>query len=367
MSRVRLTAGLVETAKPAARDRFVWDTQVRGFGLKVTPAGGRIYVLQYRFHGRSRRTTIGRHGAPWTPHLARARARDLLGLVEAGRDPREAQRATHRSVAELCRLYLADGLAGKSPHALANARLSLDNHVIPRLGELEARLVGPAHVDRLQAQVAAGEVCDGAGPRVRGGRQAADAALAALSAVFGYAVRRGLVRRNPAEGIRRFRSRRVERYLSEADYARLGQVLAAAEALGVPSRTAVAAIRLIALAGLRPGEARALRWSDVRPDRSLWVEGGSGGRAAFVGEAAQAVIMGLPRVSPWLFPGRDGRRPCANLDPAWHQLRAAADLRDVRLIDLRHSFAAQAAGLGVEGPVLGRVMGLRQGETVARY
>jgi hypothetical protein len=145
-------------------------------------------------------------------------------------------------------------------------------------------------------------------------------------------------------------------------------VLSAAEALGVPDRSAVASIKLIALTGLRPGEAVALRWSDLRAGGVLQVADGLGGRVCIMGEAARRLVEDLPRTSDWLFPRpKGGARSAGGLDDIWRRLRPAAGLDGVRLLDLRHSFAARAAGLGVEAPALGRLVGLRQADSVARY
>jgi integrase len=364
---VRLAKGLVEAAEPGLRDRFLWDAEVRGFGLKLTPAGGRSYVLQYRFAGRSRRYTMGPHGRPWTVETARARARMLLRLLAQGRDP-QAERLAARAdltVTELCDRYLAEGLLGRSAHALASARRSLDLHVKPRLGAMMVSQVMLADVERLVIAVA-----EDAGPG-RGGRAAAAAALAALRAAYGFGVRRGLCCDNPARGARSFRRRRVTRFLADDDYDRLGRVLAAAEALGAPNPVAVAAIRLILVTGLRPGEVLALTRRDVDyAGGALRVTNGRGARRwAPVGPAALALVAALPRRpgNPHLFPGRGRTGQLSDLQPVWGRLRGAAGLEGVRLLDLRHSFASRAAGAGASPLVLGRLIGARDPATLARY
>ena len=93
MAKGRITKRAVDAAKPGEHDTYLWDADLSGFGLKVTPAGGKAYLVQYRLggrKGRTRRVTIGRHGSPWTPESARKEAKRLLGEVGAGRDPAEA-------------------------------------------------------------------------------------------------------------------------------------------------------------------------------------------------------------------------------------------------------------------------------------
>ena len=94
MAKGRITKRAVDATEPSENDTYLWDTDLSGFGLKVTPAGGKAYLVQYRLggrKGRTRRVTIGRHGSPWTPESARKEAKRLLGEVGAGRDPAEAK------------------------------------------------------------------------------------------------------------------------------------------------------------------------------------------------------------------------------------------------------------------------------------
>ena len=91
MAKGRITEQSVAAIEAGERDKYLWDPDLAGFGLKVTSAGRRVYLAQYRTpggrRGRTRRVTIGRHGAPWTPDLARAEAERLLAEVKCGGDP----------------------------------------------------------------------------------------------------------------------------------------------------------------------------------------------------------------------------------------------------------------------------------------
>ena len=113
--RARLTKKTVDAAKRDVKDTFLWDTEVKGFGLKVTPAGKRIYVLQTRLRGRLRQFTIGTHGSPWTPALAREEAIAFLASVVRGLDPLHNEREARAdlTVAALCDIYLAEGCGGR--------------------------------------------------------------------------------------------------------------------------------------------------------------------------------------------------------------------------------------------------------------
>src|SRR5438477_12356413 len=103
----RITKRTVDALRPEPRQQFLWDADLPGFGMRVTPAGVRSYVLQYRRGALSRRLTIGRHGAPWTPETARREALRLKAEVAAGRDPAEARAADRKAptVAELAERF----------------------------------------------------------------------------------------------------------------------------------------------------------------------------------------------------------------------------------------------------------------------
>ncbi|MFL5223144.1 MAG: Arm DNA-binding domain-containing protein, partial [Microvirga sp.] len=120
MPQAKLTKRAVDAQKPGPVRFTVWDADVSGFGLRVTPAGERVYVLKYRARGKQRWYTIGRHGSPWTPEMARREAIRLLGEVARGVDPADKREADNQAetVAQLCDLYLAEGVGHKKASTL---------------------------------------------------------------------------------------------------------------------------------------------------------------------------------------------------------------------------------------------------------
>ncbi len=112
MATGRISNRSVAALKAGPNDKYLWDNELAGFGLKFTPAGRKVYLVQYRLGGRAgrtRRVTIGKHGSPWTPDKARAEAKRLLGEVGAGRDPAEARTLAQRdmTIADLCKIYVS--------------------------------------------------------------------------------------------------------------------------------------------------------------------------------------------------------------------------------------------------------------------
>ena len=176
---------------------------------------------------------------------------------------------------------------------------------------------------------------------------------------------------NPCRSVRRYRERARERFLTPEELRRLGRALREAEADGSSWPPAVAAVRLLLLTGCRKGEILTLRWEDVDlgTGELRLADTKTGPRAVPISSAAVRLLAGLPRRpgDPWVIPGRRPGTHLRAVDGAWWIVRARAGLADVRLHDLRHSFASRALALGESLPMIGRLLGHTQVETTARY
>ncbi len=380
--RARITKRTVDAAKPSRRDTFIWDDSTIGFGLKVSPLGRRVYVLQYRIHGRLRRYTIGKHGSPWTPEQARDEATRLLGQIAAGIDPAavkgalRAEEKAAKTVADLCDMYLAEGCYAKKPATVAADRGRVERHVKPLLGRLRVKEVTDADVARFLGAVAAGKTAANikTGPHgraiVTGGKGAANRAAGLLGAVFAYAVRQRMRPDNPVRGVERFKSNAGERFLSAKEFARLGSALAEAEKEG-ENPTAIAALRLLTLTGARKSEILTLRWEFVDFERACLrlPDSKTGQKVVPLGAPALQILEGLPRVegNPHVLPGEKPGGHFVGLPKAWQRIRKKAGLADCRLHDLRHSHASVGVAAGWSLPIIGAILGHRTQATTARY
>ncbi len=378
----RLTKRTVDAAKPKQSDYVLWDSDLAGFGLRVRPSGAKSYIVQYRTAGgRSgvvRKVTLGRHGSPWTPDSARAKAWRILGTIANGADPAREKTEKRRdmTVADLCELYLAEGCITKKPSTLATDRGRIERHIKPLLGRKRVSEVSKVDVERFLGDVAAGktkaDLKTGKRGRaiVKGGRGTATRTVGLLGSVFSFASSRGLRPDNPAKGVKRFPDKKCERFLSAAEFARLGEELRAAEASD-KNRKAVAIIRLLALTGARKSEIAALRWAEVDYEHSCLRLGNS--------KTDQKIIpLGAPAIdvlkkcapeegSPYVFPATRGNRWFQGHDKVWRQVREAAGFPDVRIHDLRHSFASVAVTGGNTLPFIGAILGHKDVKTTARY
>lgn len=376
---VKLTKRVVDAAASQSADRFLWDGQLKGFGLKVTPRGRKVYIYQYRLPGRpTRRYTVGVHGAPWTPEVAREEVKRLMGQVACGMDPAEEKKRERAdpTIGEVCELYLAEGVATKKASTALADRARIERHIKPLLGRKKLSLLSRADISRFLSDVAAGKTAVDERTRkrgraiVKGGKIAANRAMATLSAVLAFAVDRGLRADNPVRGVQKFKEGKRERFLSNEELARLGEALKKAEADGV-NLYAIAAIRLLVLTGCRKNEILSLRWDEVDiGDGYLRLsDSKTGAKVVHLGAPARALLSALPKQSgnPFVICGDRQDSHLVGLQKIWIRIRSDSGLGDVRLHDLRHSFASVAARSGESLLVIGKVLGHSTSAATSRY
>lgn len=280
------------------------------------------------------------------------------------------------TVAELCDLYLAEGCSTKKQSTIATDRGRITRHIKPLLGDRLVRDLKRADIERFMTDVANGKTATIAktGPRgkavVRGGKGAASRTVGFLGAIFAFAVQREIRPDNPVRGVKRFRSRSCDRFLSESELTLLGQLLSDAENAGA-NRYAIAAIRLLALTGCRKNEILSLRWKWVHLERGVLrlPDSKTGEKTVYLGASATELLKGLDRKedSPYVFPSDRSDGHLIALQGIWSDLRAKAGLDDVRLHDLRHSFASFAAAEGTSLLIIGKLLGHKNAATTARY
>lgn len=396
--RAKISKRTVDALQPGERDVFLWDTELPGFGCKITPKGSRVYLLQYGRFGRDHRITLGRHGVDVTPEQARLEAQRLRGLVAGGETPStaRARQTEDMTIAELGQRYLDEyAIPHKKPSGIAQDRRNLANHLVPLIGKHLVKTVERADVARVMREVAAGSTAKDEKTRrqgrriVRGGEIVANRVHALLSKIFALAEDWKLRPEgtNPCRGIRRFTEHKVERFLSDGELARLGDALRVTEVDGQtesssgrprktrkPSRTnasSIAALRLLLLTGCRVGEILALRWQDVDPERRLLLlpDSKTGPKPVFLSQAAIELLFAVPRQpgSEYVFAGDRLDKPIVSLRKPWERICAAAKIKNVRLHDLRHSFASVGVARGLSLPVIGALLGHSQPSTTARY
>ncbi|MEQ9246259.1 MAG: site-specific integrase, partial [Nitratireductor sp.] len=375
---IKITKRVVDSVQPESRDSFLWDSETKGFGLKVTPKGKRIYVLQYRVHGKLKRFTIGTHGNPWTPGDARNEAIRLLGCVRDGLDPSSAKQIEKAALnmSELCDIYIREGCGTKKASTIATDRGRIERHIKPLLGGKRVKDVTANDIKKFMHDVANGKtVADvKTGPRgrarVSGGKGTATRTVGLLGGIFSFAIDGGHRTDNPVRGVKRYADRRNERFLSPKELAQLGEALASAETEG-KNRTAINAIRLLVLTGCRKSEILTLKWDHVNFEAGYLElpDSKTGQKRVPLGAPALELLASLIRIdgNPYVLPGEKEDWHIVGLPRVWSVIRKNAGLEDVRLHDLRHSFASVGAGAGMGLAVVGKLLGHRDPKTTARY
>ena len=347
------------------RDTTYWDRDLPGFGVRVHPSGRKVYVVQSRAKGEAAtRVTLGVHGV-LTPEEARSRAALVIARIKAGEDPVPepiaAKLAGGPTVAVLAETYLTEHVEVRcKPSTVEAYRLVAGKHILPALGARPALAVSHREVAELHHGLSAHPM-------------AANRTVEFLSRIYNAAEDRGLVPEgsNPCRLVVRHRRRRRERFLTDAEFRRLGKVLDEAETSKGVSANAVAAMRLLLLTGCRKREVLNLRWDEVDLDAGELRLGDSkiGPRTIVLSPEAVAVLSRIPRVedNPHVIPGRVPGKPLRNLNGPWAIVCARAGLEDMRIHDLRHSYASRALALGESLPMIGRLLGHAEVETTARY
>lgn len=366
------------------REHFVWDRELRGFGVQVMPSGLKSFVIQYRTpEGRNRRAVIGRYGL-MTVEEARKLAHEKLVAVSKGVDPvaEEAKAAGLLTVAEVCDWYLAEAEAGRilgrrrrpiKPSTLAMDRSRIEAHIKPLLGRRQVASLKLGDVEGAQADIAAGKTskprAGSRGGATTGGEGVAARTMSTLHSIFEHAVRLGKIEANPAKGVRRIASAPRERRLSRSEIERLGKMLRAAVEEG-EHPTGLAAIRFLLLTGFRRMEALGLQrtWLDEEECAIRFPDTKSGAQIRVIGQAAIDLLLDQPKTkSPFFFPADWGEGHFIGVVRVLDRVCQKAGLADITPHTLRHTFASLAGDLGFSELTIAALLGHSARGVTQRY
>ena len=356
-----LSKRIIDRLSVDDKDTVFWDRDLPGFGIRVYPSGAKVYVVQTRVFGRSKRVTVGRHGK-LSADQARKEAARIIARIKAGEPEPLEEPAAAPTVADLAERYQREYVAMHcKPLTVSNYGLMLRKHIVPALGKLLVSEVERKHIMALQYGL-------------RDTPAVANHAVNILIKMFSLADAWGWrpSGNNPCRFVHRYKlEKHHERFLTPDELYRLGQTLDAAPSERLASAHAAAAIRLLVLTGCRRNEILGLRWEDLdfEAGEMRLVDSKTGPRVAPLPPPAAMVLTGLSRVpgNPWVFPGRKKGTGQRNINDSWERVRKRAGLDGVRLHDLRHSFASRALALGESLSMIGELLGHRNVQTTARY
>lgn len=356
--KARISVAVVQRLAPGD---IVFDTDVAAFGVRrqVGPAS---YFVKTRVKGRQRWVTIGKHGSPWTPDAARKEARRILVEAQEGVDRVQQKKveSAASTFAQVADRFVLDYGPKLKPRTLEEYQGLIERYLKPTFGTLRIDAIVRGDVTSAHARWSQH-------PR------AANHALAVLSKIMSWTEEHGLrpERSNPCFMIKKYRETKRQRYLAAEEIGRLGLALAEAERDGLISTHAAAAFRLLLLTGARLGEILSLRWSYVDLPRRLLIlpDSKTGEKTIPLNDPAIAVLSAIPKVDGNLhvIVGHRTGAPMVDLFKPWSIVRARAGLADLRIHDLRHTFASVAVGSGGSLPMIGKLLGHHEPQTTARY
>ncbi|MGC4024396.1 MAG: site-specific integrase [Mesorhizobium sp.] len=387
----KLTKTTVDALKPSEKAFIVYDSEVKGFGIRVATSGDKTWQVEYRPYpgGRGvskRRMALG-SASSITAEQARQKAKDILAEVLRGNDPAKERGELRRElkVNDLIDLYEKEGcyvLRGirqgqpMKPATKTNTLARLRHHISPLLGTKRVSELSEADVERMVRDVTAGKTAtEKTGKRgkivIRGGEGAARKVARDLSAMYTFAVRRKMASTNPCENasIRKTDNQRT-RYLNLDEVRRLGKALDELQAEGVNPK-ALDITRLWALTGCRRDEIAALKWNEVDFERSCLVleDSKTGKSIRPLAAPAVAMLSSLPRQekSPYVFPGTRGNNHYQGTKRIWPKVIKRAELPGVTPHTLRHTLGSVAVSTGETLTMTGAILGHSNARSTSIY
>jgi integrase len=352
-------------ATPPTGQAFLWDSELRGFGVRVVPSGLRAFILQYRnAEGRSRRIVIGRYGV-LSVDQARALAKIKLGEVAAGGDPADdrAKAKAAMTIKEVCDWYLENAqsgaILGRKHRAIKASTLAMDRsrietHIKPLIGTRQVRALKTSDIEKMQTDIATGKTARGRtegrrGGPATGGHGVAGRTVSTLKSILAHAVRYDLIETNPAASVRRIAAKPRTRRLSSTELQALGEAIRAADRNEL-NPTGVAAVTVLLLTGYRISEVIGMERSWLQAEQGVvhFPDTKTDGQVRPISQAAIAVLTALPqqRGLPLFFPSDLVDRPYSGVPETLRALCAMAGINGVTPHVLRHTFASIAGELG---------------------
>ena len=357
----KINKRIVEAAKARNTAYDINDSELRGFGIRILPSGAHSYFVRYRRGGQRRRISLGSHGT-LIPEQARARAIQLLARVGAGEDPAASRQSGGHiiTVADLAKRFDEEHITVRlKPKSAEGYRSNLRLFIVPALGRFKAADVARADVAKLHHDL-------------RHSRYQANRSLALLSKMFNLAEMWGLRPdgSNPCRHVKKYPEEKRKRYLNGNELARLGETLCECEK-SRESQSTVNLIRLLLLTGCRLNEILTLKWEHVDLENNALhlPDSKTGEKTVHIGAAALECLAGIERIhdNPWVITGQLSSSHLVNPGKPWRRIRTRAGLDDVRIHDLRHTFASVAVSGGQSLPMIGKLLGHTQVQTTARY
>ena len=380
--RQKLTEKLVKNAQPVeGKDYQLFDSELRAFALIVYRSGSKAFTIDYRHAGRPRRMVFGRW-PEWSVSAARIRAKELRRDVDAGYDPlkqRQQMREQPR-IRDLIDRYLIEHASKLAKANEADQHSMMEKLVAPHWENRLVSEITRSDVDQLLTKVAEGRARphkakpNNRARKLQGPKKTpirANRVGEALRKAFSLAIEWGWREDNPASGFYRRLENPRERFLTKDEIDRLANALDRDE-----DQRAADIIRICMLTGARVGEVRQSRFEQFNLDLLIWTKPASTTKQRRmhrvpISENVAAIVrqrkLVVPNSSPWVFPGDVAGQPVIEIRRFWKRIQREAQIEDVRIHDLRHTFASLLVSGGASLEMIGKLLGHTQLQTTQRY
>ena len=382
VNRLKLNEKALRDAELRAGVSYqIFDTEVIGFAVRVQSSGARTFTIDYRHAGRQRRMNIGRW-PEWSVTAARERAKELRRAIDEGRDPlavREHFREAPR-VKDMIDRYITEHLPKLAKNNAGDQVSMLRKMLEPAWGNKLVTEITKSDVARFLDFVAEGRPRpskakpNNRARKLQGHKPTpirANRMGEVLRKMFTLAMEWEWRADNPAQGFHRRIEQARERFLGPEELTRIAAVLDNAE-----DQRGAAIIRMCMLTGARVGEVRTARFEQFNLDYAIWSKPAATTKQRKIHRVpiSQEVVtilrqrqMVVPNGNPWLFPGEVIGQPVREIRRFWARVQKEADLPDVRIHDLRHTFASLLVSGGASLEMIGRLLGHSQMQTTQRY
>ena len=357
---LKLTKRTVDAISPTGADHFVWDQHLAGFGVRVSPKGQKSFLIQYRYQGRTQRMRLGRLGLI-TADDARKKARILLGEAEAGKNPALAASTRRKApkLNEVSERFIKEHVKIRlKPSTQQNYISVLKNYVLPVLGHKRITDITLADLSALHTSLSKKP-------------SQANRSVLVMSKLLNLSEQWGLrtMGSNPCRHIQLFKDKKRNRFLDKLELKRLWTTLDEAYDEGMVGLYALNAYKLLILTGCRLGEIQTLKWSYIRGNRVEFPDSKTGYKRLPLNAAAMEILRQTPKQdgNPYVICGEKVGTHIVNLQKSWRRIRVKAGLDDLRIHDLRHTFASQAVMNGTPLAMVSKLLGHKKITTTMRY
>jgi integrase len=357
----KITKRFVEGIIPDTEKTCVhWDSELKGFGVVVLPSGRRTYCVQYRNIQRTKkRFKIGIHGQITTEE-ARTLAKKYLGKITHGEDPAAIKKENRDlpTIKVLAQDYLERHALRKRPRSVKEDQKLFKQIIIPCLGNQQVKDVTRRDIEHIHLEL-------------QKTPYHANRVLALLSKMFSLAVIWGWRTDNPVKGMERYQEEKRDRWLDKEELNRFWETIER-----YPNHKAAFALKILLLTGARKSEVLQATWDQFDLQKGIWTKPShltKQKKREYLPLSKQAldVLQALKKLdnndSPYLFTSQTTGQPIRDVRAFWSRVLKEANLKNVRIHDLRHTHASHLVSSGLSLSIVGKLLGHTQASTTHRY